>query len=237
MGRRRPITTHRHRPFIMATERLAHWDQPAGACPDNAIPNRGQRQTEERFDEDNPVEPFRFCGPHRAVGAARRGAGATHAVSGAGRPAGSRTPSDDTRARPGEEHGGTGREPYQTTTRAIADHPGRAVAVGSVRRGHARQRPRHGSRVRAARSAVPDDERGAEYAVVRDDCRGARPAPAKAGPGLRQPLQRDARAAEKAGGPGIPRQRGAARGAIASWRERDSKMKPVSTSVPAPHFP
>jgi periplasmic protein CpxP/Spy len=37
---------------------------------------------------------------------------------------------------------------------------------------------------------------------------------------------------KKADGPGIPRQRGAPRGAIASWRERDRKMKPVSIGVP-----
>jgi hypothetical protein len=34
MGRRQPITTHRRRPFITATERLAHRGQPAGACLD-----------------------------------------------------------------------------------------------------------------------------------------------------------------------------------------------------------
>jgi periplasmic protein CpxP/Spy len=56
------------------------------------------------------------------------------------------------------------------------------------------------------------------------------------GPGVRQPLQRDARAAEKADGSGVPRERGTARGTIASWRKRDSKMTPARAGAPAP-FP
>ena len=123
---------------------------PTGACHllrprDNALPNRGQHQTEERFDEDNPVEPSCFCGHRCAAGASRRGAGATRPVSRAGRAASSRILADDLPARFGQEHGGAGREPYQTTARAIAHHPGRAAAVGSVRPGHARKRPGHGS--------------------------------------------------------------------------------------------
>jgi tetratricopeptide (TPR) repeat protein len=79
------------------------------------------------------------------------------------------------------------------------------------------------------RSAVPDNERDAEHAVLRADSRSTRPASAKAGPGLRQSLQRDGGAAEKADRPGVPGQRGAARRAIASWHESDSdsKIKPV----------
>src|SRR5271169_4619365 len=84
-GRRRPITTHRHRRFITATEPLAYWAIPAVAYPDNALPHREQRQTEERFDEDYSVEPTRFCSRCCAAGAARRGAGATDAVSRTGR--------------------------------------------------------------------------------------------------------------------------------------------------------
>ena len=46
------------------------------------------------------------------------------------------------------------------------------------------------------------------------------------------------RAAEKADGPGVPGQCGAARGAIASWYEldSDSKIRPVCASAQAPDF-
>jgi hypothetical protein len=76
-------------------------DHPAGACPDNALPNRGQRQT-ERFDEDNPVEPSCFCSRRCAAGASRRGAGATHPVSRTSRPARRRILADDLPPVPGK---------------------------------------------------------------------------------------------------------------------------------------
>ena len=80
----------------------------------------------------------------------------------------------------------------------------------------------------------PTNERDAEHAVLRADSRSTRPASAKAGPGLRQLVQRDARAAEKADGPGVPGQCRAAGGAIASRRDR--KLKPVYAGAQALQF-
>ena len=84
-----------------------------GACSDNVLPNRGQHQTEERSDEDNPIEPSCFCNRRCAAGAFRRGTGATRPVSRTSRPAGGRILVDDLPPRSGQEHGGTSREPFK----------------------------------------------------------------------------------------------------------------------------
>jgi integrase len=75
MGRRQPITTHRRRPFITATERLAHRGQPAGACLDTPFQICGQRSTECRRERALPRGGSRPAQPGGADHGVWRGPG------------------------------------------------------------------------------------------------------------------------------------------------------------------
>jgi len=71
--------------------------------------------------------------------------------------------------------------------REIAHHTDRRSAVGSVRRGHARERPRYEQTRHRARTPDSVDGCGAGSEVVRAARGGACATPAKADPGIRRP--------------------------------------------------
>jgi hypothetical protein len=121
MGRRQPITTHRHRPFITATERLAHRGRSACRRVPRERPCKSQTTSDLRNDSMKTILASAAIIELLALPAAAL-AQPTQSPALPAPPAAASSPMTSQPV-PGQDHGGTGREPYQTTARTTAHHP------------------------------------------------------------------------------------------------------------------